>query len=150
MKKAAFSLNLTKCLVIGVLLISIFIISLTGITIYQSRLQYEESANVTAQNLAKVLEEYISGIINKTDVALQSIVDEIHRQEADGGLRKQSLNMCMIRQRDRITELGTILMTNAKGEIAYGTKVAPGPLINVADRDYFIHFRNDAKGGVFI
>ncbi|MGD0283796.1 MAG: PAS domain-containing protein, partial [Dissulfurispiraceae bacterium] len=55
----------------------------------------------------------------------------------------------MARQREHIPELLSVLMTNAKGEIVYGTNVRH-PLISVADRDYFIQARDNPKGGIFI
>ncbi len=139
-----------KKLAIGVLLINLFIIALAGISIRQSRLEYEERATITTENLSQALDEYINGVITKIDVTLMSVVDEAERQLAAGGINKQTINATLARQYARIPELDGLRITNAKAEIVYGTRMAPGPAVSVADRNYFVHLRNDSKGEVFI
>jgi PAS domain S-box-containing protein len=137
-------------LVIGVLLINLVIIALVGISIRQSRLQYEERATITTQNLSQVIEEYVSGVIARIDVALLSVADESERQLAGGSLNRQAINTYLVRQRARIPELLGLRITNAKGEIVYGTDLTPGYRFSVADRNYFIHLRDDPKSGIVI
>src|SRR5664279_2320695 len=94
-----------KKLATSVLLINLFIIILAGFSIRHSRLQYEERAEITTLNLAQVLDEYINGVITKTDVALLSVLDEAERQFVGGGINGQTLNAYILRQRERVTEL---------------------------------------------
>ncbi len=150
MKEKIPAVDFRKLLVIVVLLINLAIIVLVGIFIRQSRLQYEERATITTQNLSQVIEEYISGVIARIDVALLSVVDESERQLAGGSLNRQAINTYLVRQRARIPELDGLRITNAKGEIVFGTDLTPGSRFNVADRNYFIRLRDDPKSGIVI
>ena len=144
------TVDFRKLLIAGVLLINLGIIVLVGIFIRQSRLQYEERATITTRNLSQVIEEYISGVIARIDVALLSVVDESERQLSRGSLNRQTINAYLVRQRARIPELNGLRITNAKGEIVYGTDLTPGSLFNIADRHYFIQLRDDPKSGIVI
>ncbi len=148
MKETVSPVGFRKLLIIGVLLINVAIIVLVGLSIRQSRLQYEEQAAITTQNLSHALEEYINGVITKADVALLSVADEAERQLASGRINSRAINAYILRQHGRIPEIDGLRMTNAKGDILYGTDVAPG--VNVSDRDYFINTRNELKPGLFI
>jgi hypothetical protein len=122
----------------GVLLINLFVLVLAGLSLRQSRHQYEQSAAVTTQNLAQVLEQYIGGSIDKIDVVLFSAADEIEKQLAEGGIDRRELNAFLDRQSARLPELDGLRMANAQGDIIYGKGVTGGHLKNIADRDYFI------------
>ena len=139
-----------KLLVIGVPFVNIAIIVLVGIFIRRSRLPYEERATTTTQNLSQVIEEYVSGVIARIDVALLSVADESERQLSGGNSNRRDINTFLVQQRARLPELDALLITNANGEIVYGTDVTPGSLFNVADRNYFIHLRDDPGSGVVI
>jgi PAS domain S-box-containing protein len=134
----------------GVLLINLFVIVLTGLSLLQSRNQFEESAAVTTQNLAQVLEQYISGSIHKIDVVILTASDEIEKQIAGGGIDHRELNAFLYRQSKRLPELDGLRMADAKGKIVYGKGVVDNDLKSIADRDYFIRLRDDPKTGLFI
>ncbi len=150
MKKTPTLTGFRKQLTTGVLLVNFAIIAFVGISIYESRIQYEERATTTTQNLSQVLEEYIKGVISKVDVALQSVVDESEEQLSRGGMNRQAINTFIKRQFKRIPELDGLRMTDKKGDIVYGSDVRTGSSVSVADRDYFIHLRNDPEIGLFI
>ncbi len=139
-----------KRLVAGILLINLFVAILTGLLLRQSKHQDEESAAVTTQNLARVLEQYIGGSIDKIDVVLLAAADEIEKKIAGGGIDRREMNRFLVRQSARLPELDGLRMANAQGEIAYGRGVAGGDLKSVADRDYFIRLRYDVKAGLCI
>jgi PAS domain S-box-containing protein len=136
-------------LVFGMLLINLLIIFVVCLSLYQSRLQYEKEAAVSTQNLVRVIESDITNLIDKSNVALLAVKYEVERQLAGGGIKNQVINAYMAQQGEHIPELLSVLMTNSKGEIMYGTNVRH-PLISVADRDYFIQARDNPKGGIFI
>jgi PAS domain S-box-containing protein len=134
----------------GVLLINLLVITLAGLSLRQSRHQFEERAAVTTQNLAQVLEQYIGGSLHKIDVVLLTASDEIEKQIDGGRINRGKLNGILVRHSARLPELDGMRMANARGEIAYGKGVAVGDLKSVADRDYFIRLRNDANAGLII
>ncbi len=150
MEETASTAAFRKQLAIWVLLVNLVILVLVGISIRQSRLQYEETAAITTQNLSQVLEEYINGVITKTDNALLTVADEAEKQLAGGGINRRVFNAYIARQKALIPEIDSLRMSNAQGFVLYGTSVVPSSPINVADRDYFISLSNNSKSGIFI
>ena len=139
-----------KRLVLGALLINLFAAALAGIAIYQSRMQYQERAEITTQNLAHVLEEYITGVIDKIDLTLLTVVDEAERQLAAGGIDSTALNRLLAQQQGRQPEILSLRIADADGTVRYGLGVKPGSSVNVGDRDYFTRSRDEAKAGLAI
>lgn len=139
-----------KWLAAGILLINLFVVVLAGLSLRQSRIQYEERAAVTTQNLAQVLEEYVDGSFDKIDILLLAAVNEIEIQLAGGGIDRQELNEFLARHSALVPELAALRMLNAQGEVAYGTGLTAGTETSAADRDYFIRLRDNPKAGLFI
>jgi signal transduction histidine kinase len=134
----------------GVLLVNLFIVALAWVSLYQSRHHYKERVVVQAQNLSQALEFTIVGIIDKADLVLLAMVDEAERQVAGGGINEHALNSYIARQHTRVPELNGLRMTNARGDVIFGTSVVPGNLVNVNDRDYYMDARDNRKGELFI
>jgi PAS domain S-box-containing protein len=139
-----------KRLAAGVLLVNLFVIILAGLSLRQSRHLYEERTAVTTQNLARVLEQYIGDSIDKIDVILLASADEIEKQIASGGIDRRALDKYLNRQSTRLTDVDGLRMANARGMILYGKGVPDGHPKSIADRNYFIRLRDDAKAGLII
>ena len=90
---AASPASLARWMVAGVALINVFVFGMVAFSLYQSFGEYEERAEVTAQNLSQMLAQDIGREFEKIDVTLLSAVDEIERQAArPGGIDGQALN----------------------------------------------------------
>lgn len=134
----------------GVILINVIVICLLVFVLRQSRQQHEDRAKVTAQNLSRILEHNIAGIIDKIDITLLSVVEETERQNNGGGITAQALNALMTRQHSRLPELDNLRMADSRGDIVYGSGLIPGKKFNIADRDYFTIYKNNPKAGLYI
>jgi len=133
-----------------VLSIILFVVILVGLSLYQSKRQYEKQVMISNQNLSQVLDENIHHIINKTDIALLAIADEINRQIASGGINKQTLNAFIGKQKERLIVADSLRMANAEGLVSYGTAVETAPKTNIADRAHFTGPRDDPNVKLFI
>jgi len=142
----AFIVRLVSC----VFLANLFVAALVCVSLYQSRHHYKERVVVQVQNLSQALEFTIAGIIDMADLALLAMVDEAERQVASGGINEHALTSYIARQHARIPELNGLRLTNAQGDVVYGTGVVPSNLVNVSDRDYFVYARDNRKGELFI
>jgi len=142
----AFLLRLAAC----VLAVNLFVVSLTGYSLNESRGQHRERAEVTTQNLSQVIEQHIGATITKLDVVLLTTVDEIKKQIASGGIEKQSLDAFMTRHCSSLPELDGLRMADARGYIRYGSDTAETAAINVADRHYFKRHGSDSGAGLII
>src|SRR5512139_1273744 len=109
-----------RWLAAGVLLINLFVLVLTWVSLHHSWHQYEVRAEVTTQNLALVFEQYISGSTHKIDVILLAAVDEVEKRIAHHGIDRRELNRFLVRQSERLPELDGLRMANSRGEIVFG------------------------------
>jgi len=134
----------------GMLMINLFVVGFAGFLLIQSRqLHAERTANST-QNLARSLEQTITNVFDKTDVALLAVANEAERQLAMGRFDKVRLDAYISKQKAHIPELANMRVTNAKGAVAYGTGLPAGETVNVADRDYFISVRDTPQDALFL
>lgn len=137
-------------LVAGMVLIDLFVLGLTGFSLYQTWRQHEQRVVITTENLSRSLDLVIANMLDKADVALRSAIDETEKQLAAGSIDRAALNACLARQQSRIPELEGIRLTDARGVPRYGTGTGNGPLANVADRDYFLNALQNPGTGLFI
>ncbi|MEI6208053.1 MAG: PAS domain S-box protein [Desulfuromonadales bacterium] len=132
-------------MVIGILVLNLFVIGISWVSVARSRHQYTEKAVVTAQNLAEVLEQNITGIINKVDIGILALVHETEEQIAAGGIDEKKLVAYMTSTQSNLPELEGFRVANAKGEVLYGLKTVSGHPASASDRDYFIRLRDNPR-----
>jgi len=137
-------------MVAGVALINLFVFGMVALSLYQSFGEIEENAELTAQNLCRMLAQDIGGAIDKIDVSLLSAADEIERQIAGGGIEGVALNAFLGRLQGRVPEIISLRMSDANGRISYGLGVNPADRVNNSDREYFIRQRDYPKTGLAI
>jgi|GEM_PF-731536 len=137
-------------LVAVTLLVDLSVIALAAYSLRQNRLQYEERAAVQTQNLSQALDYSISAIIDKADLALLAVGDEVARQRSRSPLDDRVLNDFIARQKARLVELDSIRVADAAGAVRYGTNVVPGGGVRVSDRDYFLQLLGDPGAGLAI
>jgi len=143
------SIFVKRLLTIAVLT-DLFFIGLAGFTLQQARLQYEEHAEITTQNLSRTLAGYINDTVDKIDLTVLTVADEVERQLARGGIDAQMMNAFIVRHDDRLPVLDGLRVVNALGQNVYGIGIIPGQRTSVADRAYFARLRNDQKAGMVI
>jgi PAS domain S-box-containing protein len=147
---ATSSTSFVRWLVEGVALINLFVFGMVAFSLYQSYGEFEERAELTAQNLSKLLALDTAGDIDKVDVALLYAADEIERQLADGGIDRQVLNAFLARQQGRLPEVLSLRVSDAHGIVQYGLGVNPAARVTNFDREYFIRQRDNPKAGLVI
>ena len=128
----------------SVALINLFVFGMVTWSLYQSRDEYLKRAEVTAQNLSRVLAESIAGDIGRIDVTLLSAADQ-----AAGGVRREELNAFLVRQQERLPEILSLRATDANAIVQFGG-IDPAARPNNSDRDYFIRQRDNPEVGLVI
>ena len=149
-KSTDSSIGFKNRLVMSVILLNLFVYSLAGISLSQSRDNYEKRAAVSTQNIASILEHDIDGTIDNINITLLAVKNEAEGQLARGGINQESLNRYIIRQHSYLPSISALRMTDAKGDLIYGTGLTSAVAINIADRDYFKSGLNNPKGNLFI
>jgi PAS domain S-box-containing protein len=142
--------RLAAKLVAGALLVNFFMVVLVGLIIYQSHSQYESSAATMTQGLAHVLEENFAGTLDKIDVAMLSASDETTRQFSAGRLDGKVLDTFLQRQFERLPELASLRMADARGMVRYGTGVPAGAAVDISDRKHFQYLKARNDGLLYI
>jgi hypothetical protein len=132
------------------LLVNLFVITMMLVTLHQSRRHAEDAAATTAQNLTLVMVRDMQGTLQRIDLALFALRQEMARQRAAGGIREKELNAYITLLFTRFPELNSIRAADAVGRIEYGIGVLPGSHFSVADRAYFQEARRDPRASLLI
>ena len=140
-----------KRLLAIVVVTNLFFIGLACFSLQRARLQYEERAEITTQNLSQALAGNIADTVDKIDLTVLTVADEVEKQLARGGINARMLNAFIVRHHTRLPVLDGLRVVNAQGENAYGIGITPGARrTNLTDRAYFVRLRSDPKAGVVI
>ena len=141
--------NFAAWLAAGVLSLNLFIAVFVGLTMHQGRLQYEERAATSTQNLAIALENELAGIVKTSDIALLAVIDE-YRRQSSGHVDGKTLNAFIQRLGARLPYLNAIRVADAQGRVLYGSDTPSGANINISDREHFVHLRENRATGLVI
>jgi len=104
---------------------------------------------VTTQNLARSLDQTISGLIGTIDIALLASAREIGRQASAGRVEREAVNAMLIAQRQQIPAIAYMNATSASGDLVYGPEI-PSPPVNIADRAYFGRLAAGPEAGLVV
>jgi hypothetical protein len=139
---------LARRLTTATIIINLLVYLIIGFWLYKDRMHYHHLAEITTQNMAKVLETNITGIFDKFDVALSALTHETERQLAEHRINEPELNKYIGRLLSRLPELFDMSVSDADGNVLYGTNIIAGKSVNVKDRDYFVYLRENPQNGM--
>jgi hemerythrin-like metal-binding protein/PAS domain S-box-containing protein len=137
-------------LLTAVVLVNVIALVSSAWILSESRKQYEQQAEATTQNLVQGLDQNISGTVRTIDLALQTVTDELERQLARGKIDDRSVDAFLDAHRQRLPEVTGIRVTDAQGEVAYGTLVNRTTHTSYADRDFFVSHRDHPDRGLIV
>ena len=135
---------------VGFLLLWLIVIGIAGVAEYLSWRQYQHRAATAAENLCQLIEQNVSDLTAKSDLAILAVVHEAERQLAQGGIDSAAISAYIAWQFSLNSSFDSIRIADAEGTIVYGIGVVPGEKATVADRDYFIRARSDPAAGLLI
>ena len=139
------SLRLRRLLLAGLIGSNLLALLLSGYSLYLSRQQFELRAEVLSQNIASALDQNLSSSIEKIDLALRTVADELERQLATQGLNETAMNAFMRRQEERLPEVEAFRVANASGLVILGKGLNKSEQVTWADRDYFLYHQAHAE-----
>jgi hemerythrin-like metal-binding protein/PAS domain S-box-containing protein len=116
----------------------------------ESKRQHEQQAEVTTQNLVQDLDQSISGTVRTVDVTLRFVADELERALAQRRIDDQVIDAFVETARRRLPEVTAIRVTDAQGNVRWGTLVDRVVYTNYADRDFFIQHRDRPDNGLYV
>jgi PAS domain S-box-containing protein len=121
---------------------NILFLTLSGFSLYNSRLQYVERAEIQILNVAKAVDLSLSNSIEKIDLALHTVADELERQLATGGIDEAAMNAFIARQEKRLPEVEAFRVADAQGRVILGKGLDKNAGVHWTDRDYFQYHRD--------
>jgi diguanylate cyclase (GGDEF)-like protein/PAS domain S-box-containing protein len=146
----ASSRYFTLRLISGLLLLNLLVIGLVGWVLNESRVEYQQQARTTSQNLSRMLEYDIGSTFDRIDLVLKNVVDEFETQLATGRGDESRLNSFLGRQHRRLPDLVSLRVADPEGLVRYGEGVDRNGPLNVSDSEYFIQQRGNPKAGLVI
>jgi diguanylate cyclase (GGDEF)-like protein len=136
-------------------LISLFVLAI-GLTIWALRSDAIRDAANDTGNIAVVLSGQIARSIQSVDIILSDVRDQAKIQgsqapdEADRRIRSHDFYELLLRHLNRLSQADVIALIDNNGRVANSTTQWPPTGTDVADRDYFQHFKNESDGGIYI
>jgi PAS domain S-box-containing protein len=128
-------------LVVGVVLIGLLVIALAATALYRSRDLYRDRALTATQNLAQLIERDFTAALDKVDLALLSLRDEVQAQLASGRIDSKRVNAHIATQYAHQAGLESIHIAGADGTVEYSAPVRADRAINIADDEFFVRAR---------
>ena len=121
-----------------------------------AREHYQEAAEANTQNLAAVLDQSITGSIQKIDLALRTVVAELEGQlratavTSGGGFDEARTSALLRLYLPLLAESTGIRVADAEGTVVLGLDLKPQDKVSWADRDYFPLLRDHADPGLVL
>ncbi|OAN45598.1 hypothetical protein A6A04_06790 [Paramagnetospirillum marisnigri] len=132
-------------------LLNLFVISLVGLVLFWHLEHERTKATQTAASLSHVLEQNLSRFVDKIDLTLMAVADEVERQERAGGIHRPTLEAFLARHDSRLPEALGLRVVSAKGMIEYAVgNTTIASQANISDREHFTRHRDDPKLGLFV
>ncbi len=141
------------CIAAG--LIGLAVIAI-GVTINSLRHDAIADATTEAGNIATVLAEQTSRSVQAIDIVMTELQERFDgmRLNSIDELRERSSSLethNLLRERvARLPQADIVALIDADGRINGSSRNFPSSKTNVRDRDYLVHFKNEANRGIFI
>jgi diguanylate cyclase (GGDEF)-like protein len=113
------------------------VIAVVGYSLRLSRASYEQRAELLTQNLSAAIDRNVSANIEKIDLALLGLVDELERQSAHGGIDDERSIDFLKRLSARFPEIESIRATDDAGRAWLGPGNSREHPLDLSTRGWF-------------
>jgi PAS domain S-box-containing protein len=134
----------------GIWLLNLVVLLLAGASLYHDRQAKEQQAMVTVDNLSLALGRDVAHTLEKIDDALESLTASYDERLNHPQWDASGWNAVLHRYRQRLQEVNVLAVTDAAGNVVYGTDPGMVGRVSVADRVYFVQLRDHADRGLVI
>lgn len=141
---------LPALLAVGTLLITLLVIGLTSFAATQSRLHFQQQAELQTENLARILQPLVVNAIDKADLSLRVAAMEVEHQDFHGNIDPPGLSAFLEQLQALQPEMAGLHVVDANGIVRYGAGIQLQSRVNVADREYFISARDEPRAALII
>ncbi len=135
-----------------VLALNALFIALAAYSLHHSHVNYEHRAQQLTQNLVTLVDQNLTANVEKIDLSLHNVVDELQRQLALGGIDQVSSSAFVARQGKHNPELEGLRVVDATGHSRIGS--GPGKekhsVLDLSARGWFQTQRDQASAGLVV
>ena len=133
-----------------VLAISLLVISLATVALWQEKQRYRERATIATQNIATLLDQHVSNNFDKIDVLLLSEAEHFRGKASAARTDADVLNRHIAEQETLIPELDGLRILDAKGIVRFGHNIPTSPPVDLSDREFYIQARDNPDAGLIV
>lgn len=141
------------CVAISFIALSVLAI---GLTVWGLRSDAIEDAYANTSNIAVVLSEQLMRSIQSVDIILTDVLEQVGSKSItdhnsfDSWIRSKEIRSFLIERLAQLSQADFIGLIDKDGHAATTTQELFALNTDVADRDYFQHFKNGNDNGVYI
>ena len=133
----------------GLFIITV-IVSLVGWATLKSRDDARRSAEIAAANLCQILADNFSATIEKTDLGILAVLDEVARQQKMAGGGEAEITAAVAKQDTRRSDTLGFRIFGADGKLRYGIRNVADRNADISDRDDFKYLREHPDGNLLV
>lgn len=136
--------------VAGLVVANLLVLILASDSLYRSRQFYELRAETQTKNIGSAVDQNISRSIEKIDLALRLVVNELEHRLERKGIDESATNAFLAQQEKLLPETEAFRVAQADGLVILGKGLNKLERVSWADRDYFTYLRDHPNGGLHI
>ena len=131
--------SVTRLAMMFLALVCLSLVTVEGWNSYLSRNTYLREANTVTVNMARALSDHAEASIDLVDTILLGVVERFHAGEL--GSDRQRLHGFLASMTQRTPSLQGLFLFDANGRWVLNSLPMGAPVLNNADREYFIYHR---------
>ncbi|MBI2315690.1 MAG: PAS domain S-box protein [Betaproteobacteria bacterium] len=132
-----------------VVLINGLVLVFAGAEHRQNKEEYELRAELLTQNLAQAIDQSISTKIEKIDLFLHMVAQELERQLSTGGINKELIQSLFGKQNKYLYEASAIRISDSEGNLILDGD-GESPQRSYAEREFFAYLREHPGSSLFV
>lgn len=129
---------------------NLVVLCLVAFIVTQTRQERIQRAYVNALNISRILEHDVYNIFEKMSFALLTLAEKAELRYISGDIDNNAMQNYMAKQLLLVPETESLLFTDALGNIVTSDKRYDLSGLDVSDRDYFVHCRNNPDVNIYI
>jgi len=138
----------SRALVAGFVLLNAVVLALSLLSIERSRNDHRDRARIATQNLARLLEFNLDASLQRADLELLTVKEEVEREIDEGGIDSHALSDFFSRALSHLVEVDSLQVADGNGSVIKAIGQIPGLQDSVAERDFFTRLRDSPRGGI--
>jgi len=136
-------------LIVGAAVLSLAVAALTVLSLYEMRLDAMARARDSADNVSLILQRDIARNLEVYDLSMQAVIDGM-QDPTILALPPHIRQLVLFDRSTNAQDLGSLLVSDAAGDVIIDSRSVPPRRVHVADRDYFKVHKDTPDVGLYL